>query len=361
MNLFKRVPATKLTSMHSSQTNRNPEKRSMKAVVTTGTGGYEQLVYADAPLPIPAPGEILLQVLASSVNNTDINTRVGWYGDGGWQQSTPFPLIQGADCCGRVVAVTSAAQDHLMGQRVLVRPCMRPHGFGSMDNIWLGSDFDGAFAQFVKVPASEVFPVNCDWSDAELGTVPCAFGTAENMLHRADVVAGEHVLVTGASGGVGSAVVQLAKRHGAFVTAICGRAKMAQVEALGADQVLARDDNLALCLKAHVVDIVVDNVAGPAFGMMLKLIRSGGRYVTSGAIAGAQVDLDLRTLYLNNISLLGCTAWAEPVFANLVAYIERGAIRPTLVKTFALEDIALAQRAFLDKAHVGKFALVPPP
>lgn len=331
----------------------------MKAVVTTGQGDYEKLVYTDVPLPSLAPDEVLLQVLASSVNHTDINTRVGWYGDGGWQHTTLFPLIQGTDCCGRVVAVAKPGHQHLMGLRVLVRPCMRPRGFASMDNVWLGSDFDGAFAQFVKVPASEVFPVNSAWSDAELGTMPCAFGTAENMLHRANLVAGEHVVVTGASGGVGSAVVQLAKRRGAFVTAICGRAKTAQVEALGADRVLARDDDGLAGLSACIADLVVDNVAGPGFALMLTLIKSGGRYVTSGAVAGAQVSLDLRTLYLNNISLLGCTAWAEPVFANLISYIERGDIRPMLVKTFALQDTAQAQREFLSKVDVGKFALVP--
>lgn len=332
----------------------------MKAVVTTGQGGYEKLVYTDVPLPSLAAGDVLLQVLASSVNQTDINTRAGWYGAGGWQQTTPFPLIQGTDCCGRVVAVASPEHQHLMGLRVLVRPCMRPHGFAAMDNAWLGSDFDGAFAQFVKVPASEVFPVNSAWRDAELGTLPCAFGTAENMLHRANLVAGEHVVVTGASGGVGSAVVQLAKRRGVFVTAICGRAKVAQVADLGADRVLARDGDELAGLPAHMADLVVDNVGGPGFALMINLVKSGGRYVTSGAIAGAQVSLDLRTLYLNNISLLGCTAWAEPVFANLVAYIERGEIRPMLVKTFALQDMAQAQREFLNKTHVGKFALVPP-
>ncbi len=332
----------------------------MKAVVTTGQGGYEKLVYTDVPLPSLAAGDVLLQVLASSVNPTDINTRVGWYGAGGWQQTTPFPLIQGTDCCGLVLAVANPEHQHLMGLRVLVRPCMRPRGFASMDNVWLGSDFDGAFAQFVKVPASEVFPVNSAWSDAELGTMPCTFGTAENMLHRANLVAGEHVVVTGASGGVGSAVVQLAKRRGAFVTAICGRAKMTQVEALGADRVLARDSDGLADLPAHMADLVVDNVAGPSFALMLKLIKSGGRYVTSGAVAGAEVSMDLRTLYLNNISLLGCTAWAEPVFANLITYIERGDICPMLVKTFALKDMVQAQREFQGKAHVGKFALVPP-
>ena len=204
--------------------------RLMKAVVTTGNGGYDRLEYLDVPVPTPGPGEVLLEVLAAGVNNTEINTRLGWYSssvttdtasqavagddaaaeraDGGWNQPTPFPFIQGTDCCGRVVDVGPGGDRSLAGARVLVRACMRRGGFGSMDSVWMGSDFDGAFAQFVKVPASEVFVVDCDWSDAELATIPCAYGTAENMLHRAGVDAGEHVLVTGASGGVGSAAVR---------------------------------------------------------------------------------------------------------------------------------------------------------
>ena len=107
--------------MYSTEVSKTDKDRTMKAIVTTGQGGYEKLVYTDVPLPMLVSGDVLLQVLASSVNSTDINTRVAWYGDGGWQQATPFPLIQGTDCCGRVVAVTSPVHQHLMGRRVLVR------------------------------------------------------------------------------------------------------------------------------------------------------------------------------------------------------------------------------------------------
>ncbi len=355
----------------------------MKAVLTTGNGGYDKLVYRDLPVPVAGPGETLLQVLAAGVNNTDINTRLGWYSDsftadgpsaapaqeargeakavGGWNAPTPFPFIQGADCCARVVDVGAGGDRSLIGTRVLVRPCMRAHGFESMDTLWMGSDFDGAFAQFVKVPAAEVFAVRCDWSDVELGSMPCAYGTAENMLHRAGLGGGEHVLVCGASGGVGSAVVQLAKRRGARVSAIAAKAKMEQVRAIGADQVIDRDDDVIARLGRDVVDLVVDNVAGPGFGALLKVLRRGGRTVSSGAIAGPLVTLDMRSLYLRDISLIGCTAWDEAVFPNLITYIERGEIRPLVAKTFALEHIAQAQAEFIEKRHVGNLVLIPPP
>jgi NADPH:quinone reductase-like Zn-dependent oxidoreductase len=229
-----------------------------------------------------------------------------------------------------------------------------------MDNIWMGSDFDGAFAQFVKVPAAEVFAVDCNWSDAELGSLPCAYGTAENMVHRGGVCKGEHVLVAGASGGVGSAVVQLVKRRGATVTAIAAKAKMEQVLSIGADRVIDRHDDVVACLGENAVDVVIDNVAGPAFGGMLEALKRGGRYVSSGAIGGPLVTLDMRTFYLKDLSLIGCTAWDEPVFPNLISYIERDELRPLVAKTFPLERIADAQGEFLLKKHVGNFVLIPP-
>jgi NADPH:quinone reductase-like Zn-dependent oxidoreductase len=358
-------------------------KATMKAVVTNGNGGYEQLEYRDVPIPSLGPGELLLQVLAAGVNNTEINTRLGWYSskvtagtealsdaekekakkkaDGGWNEATPFPFIQGTDCCGRVVAAAPGLDKAIISRRVLVRPCIRRYGWESLENIWMASDFDGAFAQFVKIDAEEVFAVDCNWSDAELGTIPCAYGTAENMIHRAKVSSGEHLLVAGASGGVGSAVVQLAKRRGATVTAIAGREKIEQVRTIGADQVIARDEDIVSALGEKSVHVVVDNVAGPAFGGMLKVLRRGGRYASSGAIGGPMVNLDMRDFYLKDITMIGCTAWDEPVFPNLVSYIENGEIRPLLARTFPLEQIVEAQRTFTEKKHVGKFVLIPPP
>ena len=356
-------------------------KKSMQAVITTGNGGYDKLEYREVPIPQLGPGELLLKVLAAGVNNTEINTRLGWYSsavtsgteqfasgdieankpdDGGWNESTPFPFIQGTDCCGEVVDQAGDIESSWTGARVLVRACMRLHGFHSLENIWMASDFDGAFAQYVKVPVSEVFKVNCDWSDAELATIPCAYGTAENMLHRVDVGVSDHVLVTGASGGVGSAVVQLAKRRGARVTAVVGKSKIDALARLEVDRIIERGADLIAELGESSVDVVVDNVAGAGFVPLLKLLRRGGRYASSGAIAGPMVDLDMRDFYLKDLRMTGCTAWDEPVFPNLIGYIERGEITPLLAKTFALADIAGAQQEFLKKKHFGNFVLLPP-
>lgn len=354
----------------------------MMAVVTTGNGGYDKLIYQEVPIPVAGPGEVLIRVLAAGVNNTEINTRLGWYSssvttdtgaasraqettaehkaDGGWSTATPFPLIQGTDCCGEVVEASDDAGRALIGKRVLVRACMRPNGFDDMENVWMASDFDGAFAQYVKVPASEAFVVDCDWSDAELATIPCAYGTAENMLHRADVRSGELVLVAGASGGVGSATVQLAKRRNARVAAITSAGKADMLREIGADMVIDRGADLVHELGTNSVDVVVDNVAGDGFPKMLKVLKRGGRFVSSGAIAGPIVSLDMRDMYLKDITLIGSTAWDEPVFPNLISYIERGEIRPLLARTFPLSQVVEAQKEFLKKAHVGKFVLMPP-
>lgn len=363
--------------------SRPAARDTMIAIVTTGTGGYDKLALKHVPVPDPAPGEVLLQVLAAGVNNTEINTRLGWYStsvttgteeaadtaattsesiaDGGWNAVTPFPLIQGTDCCGRIVAVAADGDPSRIGSRVLVRACMRPEGFAAPESIWMGSDFDGAFAQFVKVPATEVFEIDCDWSDEELATIPCAYGTAENMIHRARISSGQRVLIPGASGGVGSAAVQLAKRRGAVVIALAGADKHAMIRAAGADHVLGRDADPVTTLGRESVDVVIDNVGGAGFGAMLNVLKRGGVYVSSGAIGGPLVELDLRTFYLKDLTLIGCTAWDEPVFPNLVSYIEDGDISPLLAATYPLEQIADAQRAFLAKRHVGKIVLVPPP
>jgi NADPH:quinone reductase-like Zn-dependent oxidoreductase len=279
--------------------------------------------------------------------------------DGGWDAATPFPLIQGTDCCGRVVAAGSGGE-HLLGCRAIVRPCMRPLGFGSLEMVWMASDFDGAFAEYVKVPASEVFPVECGLSDAELGALPCAYGTAENMLRRAGVARGDRVLVTGASGGVGSAAVQLARRRGAVVTAVAAAAKADAVRALGADEVVDGCADILAALGEQSADVVVDNVSGPWFGELVAVLRRGGRYVSSGAIAGPAVSFDKRTLYLRDLTLIGCTAWEEPVFPDLVSYVERGEVRPLVAATFPLAEIAAAQATFPDKKRAGKIVLIPP-
>jgi NADPH:quinone reductase-like Zn-dependent oxidoreductase len=352
----------------------------MSAIVLTGHGGLDRLEYRTAiPVPQPQPDELLIRVAAAGINNTDINLRIGWYSpragapqgqgiaqqptgadDSGWSgRAVEFPLIQGADACGYVVAVGRGVSPARCGERVLIDPVLRsrptPRG---RETLYLGSDCHGAFAEYLAVPAVNAHPIQTALSDAELACIPCSFSAAENMLERAAVRAGETVLITGASGGVGSAAVQLARRRQARVVALAGAAKAAQVSRLGATTVLPRDADLLETLGPDTVDVVIDVVGGPGFPARLNLLRRGGRYAAAGAIGGARVELDLRTLYLKDLRLLGCTLTEPNVFANLVRYLEAGEVRPVLAQTYPLSAIAQAQRDFLEKQHTGKLVLL---
>ena len=347
----------------------------MRAVLLKGHGGTEQLEFRDdVPAPVPAAGEVLVGISAAAINNTDINTRLGWYSkaivsatsttqaaaatvrDSGCAgDPLTFPRIQGADACGRIVAVGPDVDARRIGERVLIDPVIRR---ASGAPLYFGSDLPGAFAQFAAVPARNAVAVDSTLSDIELASFPCAYLAAENMLTRAAVAAGDRVLVTGASGGVGSAAVQLARRRGAHVTALAGDAKTAVLRTLGAARVLSRQADLVAELGRESIDSVIDVVGGPRFGQLLDVLARGGCYAVAGAIAGPVVELDLRTLYLKDLRLLGCTIPDEQVFANLVRYIERGEIRPLISATFPLSEIAAAQESFLEKSHLGKIVLV---
>ena len=271
-----------------------------------------------------------------------------------------FPRIQGADCCGRIVAAGDGVSSRRIGERVIVRTMLRsPVQYRPFEYWTFGLDCDGAFAQYAKVPSVETYAVSCAWTDAELGTIPCAYSTAENMLHRASVTA-ERIVVTGASGGVGAAAVQLAKRRGAHVVAVASATRADDMLALGADEVIDRNAELPVAMGRDSVDVALDLVGGAHWSGLLEVVRPGGRIVSAGAVAGPLVELDLRSLYLKDLSLIGCTFQDDVVFENLVGYIERGEIRPVVARSFPLREIARAQEAFLAKRFAGKLVLIPP-
>ena len=227
-----------------------------------------------------------------------------------------------------------------------------------MGFVVIGSEFNGAFAQYVTTASVDALPIESDWTDIELGSIPCAYSTAEGMLDRAGVGA-ERVVITGASGGVGTAAVQLAKRRGAYVIALSGPSKVDEVRALGADEVLDRNSDLVAEIGESSVDVALDVVAGNSFGSLIDVLRTGGRYATVGAIGGPLVTLDVRSLYLKDLSLFGSTYQAPSVFENLVGYIERNEIRPFVSAMFGLSEIVDAQKAFVSKRFAGKLVLDP--
>jgi NADPH:quinone reductase-like Zn-dependent oxidoreductase len=363
----------------------------MRAMVLTGHGGLDKLVFhGDWPTPEAGPGEAVVKVGACGMNNTDINTRIGWYskavregttaeggtggfaevtesGKGGWGDSTiAFPRIQGADVCGEVVALGEGADPDLLGKRVLIDTWLRDWDDPlNLDKCgYYGSEVDGGYAEYTKAPAANLHPIESALSDAELATFATSSITAENMLHRAEVGEGDVVLIPGASGGVGSALIQLVRRRGGHPIALCGEAKADQVKAIGAEAVLPRaPEDLAAALKAAAgrdsVDVVADVVGGPLFGQLLEVLRRNGRYTCAGAIAGPIVEFDLRTFYLNDLVFTGATIVPPGLFANLVGYIARGEIKPLLAASYPLEELRDAQEAFLRKSHVGNIVIEP--
>jgi NADPH:quinone reductase-like Zn-dependent oxidoreductase len=346
----------------------------MHGVQLAGHGGPEKLVWNDAiPLPKPRPGQVLVQVLAAGVNNTDINTRVGWYssdvtsatedteGDdieaGGWGGGLQFPRIQGGDLCGRVVAHGSGVSAPEIGARVTcetnqpIPTKSAPTRFHAM-----GSEFDGAFAQYCVVDADQLFDVSASpLSDIEIGAMPCAWGTAWNLIQRSGLKAGEHVYVTGASGGVGLAAVALGCHLGATVTAQTAAAKASTVRDAGAHTTIGRDETP----PPGTFDVWIDVVGGDQWPAGLLALKSGGRLATSGAIAGPIVDTDLRQIYLRDITIFGCTFQSREIFSGLVDLINAGDIRPIVSKTYPLHEIGKAQQDFASKEYAGKLVLIP--
>ncbi len=356
----------------------------MRAVVLTGHGGLDKLeLRSDWPTPEPGPGEVLVKVHACGLNNTDVNTRTGWYSkgvsgettggaldsadeeDAAWGGSPiTFPLIQGADVCGTVVAVGDGVERPLVGRRVLIDVWQRDWDDPlNLDKCrYFGSECHGGFAEYAKVGQHQIHPVKSGLSDAELATFATSYVTAENMLNRAEVGSGDTVLIPGASGGVGSALIQLVRRRGATAIAMASDSKREAVASIGADAVLPRSpDDLKAALKqeidAETVTVVADVVGGAGWPGLIDVLARGGRYTVSGAIAGPMVELDLRTLYLRDLTFTGATIVPPGVFADLVGYIERGEIRPLLAATWPLEQLREAQQAFIDKRHVGNIVV----
>jgi len=362
--------------------------RVMRAVVLTGHGGLDRLsVRDDWPVPNPGPGEVLVAVGACGLNNTDVNTRTGWYSAGVSGATTgealeaaadadatwggrpiEFPRIQGADVCGRVVALGNGCDSSLLGRRVLIDPWLRDWD-DPLDRDkcgYYGSECDGGFAEYSIVDARHVHPVASDLSDAELATFATSYMTAEYMLSRAEVRDGDRVLVTGASGGVGSALIQLAHRRGAETVALCAESKAATVRALGTDHVLPRiPQDLKGALRTVTgrdeVTVVADVVGGALWPQLVAALARGGRYTCAGAIAGPVVRFDLRTFYLHDLVFTGATVPPPGVFADLVGYIERGEVRPLLAATFPLPELVAAQAAFIAKRHTGNIVVTTAP
>ncbi|WJY21565.1 alcohol dehydrogenase family protein [Fontisubflavum oceani] len=359
-----------------------PQPETMKAMVLTGHGDLDAYEWReDWPVPVPGPGQVLIKVAACGLNNTDVNTRSGWYSkavsdattggayaelaedDPSWGGAPiTFPRIQGADACGQIVAVGDGVDAARIGERVITDNWIRdPEDPENKDKAgYFGSEMNGGFAEYTVIPSTNALAVRSELSDAELATFSCSYSTAEGMLSRAKVGAEDTILVPGASGGVGGALVQLGKRRGARVIAMASEAKHADVATLGPDKILPRaPENLREALAGERITVVADVVGGAYWPHLIDILARGGRYTCSGAIAGPMVELDLRTLYLRDLTFTGSTVIDREVMPNLIRYIEAGEIKPALAATYPLSELRAAQQAFIDKTHTGNIVVIP--
>ena len=340
--------------------------RQMAAMVTFGHGGPEMMVYReDWPRPEPQAGEVLVRVTAAALNNTDLWTREGRYGTAddpdavaGWRGvPLDFPRIQGLDVCGVVVRVGEGVDPKWLDRRVLIDPIVDYDERGFPQRL-IANEADGGFAQFHCSPIGQIHDVSSSpLSDTQLACLPTAYGTALGMINRAGCRSGERVLVTGASGGVGSAAVQILTARGCQVIARTSSGKQDRVRDMGAHEVSVRGiDPLADIAE---VDAIVEVVGGGEFAPLFDRLRDGGRMVVAGAIAGPVVELDLRRLYLRQRRLIGSTMHTRNDFAELTTLAIDGALWPEIAATYRLDELHEAQQRFTMKDFVGKLVVTP--
>jgi NADPH:quinone reductase-like Zn-dependent oxidoreductase len=348
----------------------------MRGVTLLGHGGFDQLAYrTDLKTPHAGPKDVIVRVQAASINNTDINMRMGWYSksvqsgtdrpvdqpavaiatDTGWGgESMTFPRIQGADAVGYIVDAGAEVDPKRIGERVIIDPILR---FEDGHVGYFGSDCDGGFSEYTRVPAANAVKIQSALSDEELASFPCAYLAALNMIERAEFQAGEEVLVTGASGGVGLAAVDLLRLRGVHVYALMHPSKKNRLNDDPAVRIVDRLQPLSDTLGDSSMDGVIDVVGGSLFPSLLGVLKHHGRLSTAGAIAGPMVPLDLRTVYLKDLSIFGCTIPAKEVFAQLVSIIESGHLTPHISATFRLSELVVAQERFLTRSHLGKIVI----
>jgi NADPH:quinone reductase-like Zn-dependent oxidoreductase len=332
----------------------------MKAVLLTGHGGLDKLVYRDdVPVPRPAAGEALIEVSACGMNNTDVWVREGAYGtDEDAEATASWRRAAGEDTLRARGAGRRASHGGLQPLQPRRRQPGRHRLYRPRPRRRLRRILRGA------VPAVNAHAVRTEMGDAELATFCCAYLTGEHMLDRARVAPGERVLITGASGGVGSGLVQLCRARGAIPYAVASRSKAEQVKAVGAEAVIHRGEgDLVSAVEEATggapIDAVADLVAGDLFGDLLQILRPEGRYVCAGAMGGAVVPFDVRTMYLKHLELHGSSQGTRAAFRHLVDYIEAGKVKAILGGLYCLSDFHKAQSDFMAKGFVGKLVVVP--
>jgi NADPH:quinone reductase-like Zn-dependent oxidoreductase len=344
----------------------------MRAVQVTGYGDVDKLKVVDIPIPEPNENEVLVKVKACAINNTEIWMREGAYGTGnksGWRpEGVQFPRIPGSDITGEIVKVGNSAAESMLGRDVVLFPFTSSGESGlehiSEDMSFIGSEYDGGYAEYVVWPAELCFDMPLsDYSESAVFSVSGL--TAWHMVSQIQVQVGETVLVTGANGGVGSLNVQIASNvFGAKVIAVIGDLEGEErLKELGAAHVVSyHSETLGediLHANGGPVDSVLDVVGDALFNTSLHVLKKGGKFCISGSAGGQKTNLDFRTLYLKHITMYGSVLGTRAEFKDMLGAISEGKIKPVIDKTFPLKQAKEAQVYFKKKGKLGKILLMP--
>ena len=364
-------------------------QKTMKAMLLTGHGGVDKLEYTeDVPIPNPGAGEVLVQVTATAKNNTDRKAREGLYptkdkGDVtsfqmGGSATLTFPRVQGADVVGRIVAVGQGVEDTRIGQRGLLDFNLYADERRDINLTpdYYGHGADGGFAEYIAVPSDQFHHVeNAGLADAELAAMGmCSYQTALHMLTSARVKAGEHILVTGASGGVGTALIQLCRIMGAIPYALSQRDKADPLLKLGAEAVLDRSDmdnftdQVRSVTGGRPIDAVMDLAGGEMTDQFIDTMifdmnsrNDYPRLSIAGASAGNVSEIMWTRIYLYQVQVFGVSHGTREEAEQLVAWIRSGQLKPVLHAAFRLSELHEAERYFVNRNsnYLGKIVIVP--
>jgi len=334
----------------------------MKALVLDEHGGLDKLrVVTDRPIPADAPGHVVIRVGASSFNYHDVFTVRGMPGI-----KVPLPVIIGLDMAGEIASVGEGVEGWKPGDRVLVNPLNKEKGL-------MGEMLDGGMAEYCLVSADQLIMMPPDVSYEDAASLPVAYGTAHRMLITHNTVkAGDKVLVLGASGGVGTGCVILAKHLGAEVIACAGSAeKLERLKALGADHVVNyNEDNFSKWAIGQFgkpqrrtyeggVDVVVNFTGGDTWVPSLKCLKRGGKLLVCGATAGFDPKEDLRYIWSFELQILGSNSFYDDDLSGLMDLIQAGKFKPEIDRVVPLEEAAEGLAAIENRTVMGKIVVTP--